>query len=183
MKKVVQAIRELWKVRCVIHLDDLLILHQDQNHLVRSKMELSKINKVVRFALNSTIALGYYSFTASNEEAIATLMEKDVLQPQREKVEKLISFEKEKFEENMELSDDDLDYQKEYKEMFDDEEIEELVKTQEIEQKEKSLKLLKTSQSSNSVKDPMKSSMKDLVKGFLQLINDQKQGNTEVNVK
>jgi hypothetical protein len=27
MKKVIQAIRELWKVRCVIYLDDLLILH------------------------------------------------------------------------------------------------------------------------------------------------------------
>jgi hypothetical protein len=29
-------------------------------------MELSKINKVARFALNSTVALGYYSPTASN---------------------------------------------------------------------------------------------------------------------
>jgi hypothetical protein len=55
-------------------------------------------------------------------------------------------------------------------------------KTQEIEQKKKSLKLLKTSQNSNSVKDPMKSSMKDLVKGVLQAINIQKQGNSEVNV-
>jgi hypothetical protein len=32
------------------------------------------------------------------------------------------------------------------------------------------------------MKDPMKSSMKDLVKGVLQLIDIQKQGNTEVTV-
>jgi hypothetical protein len=134
---------------------------------VRSKTELSKNNKVARFGLNSTIALGYYSSTASNEEAIATLIEKDIIQPQRKKGEKLILFEKEKFEENMEISDDDLDYEKEYKEMFEDEEIEELVKKQEIEQKEKNFKLLKTSQDSSSVQNPMKSSMKDLVKGVI----------------
>jgi hypothetical protein len=120
--------------------------------------------------------LGYYSPTASNEEAIATLIEKDIIQPQREKVKKLILFKKEKFEENMEMSDNDLDYEKEYKE------IEELVKKQQIEQKKKDLKLLKTSQDSSSVQDQMKSSMKDLVKGIIQLINFQKQGNTEVNV-
>jgi hypothetical protein len=34
--------------------------------------------------------LGYYSPIASNEEAIATLIEKDI-EPQKEKVEKLIS--------------------------------------------------------------------------------------------
>jgi hypothetical protein len=78
-------------------------------------MELSKINKVAtRFALNSIIALGYYSVIASNEEAIATLIEKDVKEPQKEKVEKLITFEKEKFEENMETSDD-LEYEKNIK--------------------------------------------------------------------
>jgi hypothetical protein len=137
---------------------------------------------VARLALNSTIALGYYSPTASNEEAIATFMEKDVIQLQREKVEKLILFEKEKFEENMEIFDDDLDYEKEYKEMFEDEETEELVKKEEIERKEKDLKLLKMSQNSSFVKDLMKSSMKDLVKGVLQLINGQKQDNTEATV-
>jgi hypothetical protein len=94
------------------------------------------------FALNSTIALGYYSPTASNEGAIATLIEKEVIQPQREKVEKLILFEKEKFEENLKVLEDDLDYGKEYKEMFEDEEIEELVKKQEIEQK-KRFKIIK----------------------------------------
>jgi hypothetical protein len=41
--------------------------------LVRLKMELSKISKVARFTLNSTIILEYYSPTASSEEAITTL--------------------------------------------------------------------------------------------------------------
>jgi hypothetical protein len=76
------------------------------------------------------------------------------IEPQKEKIEKLIIFEKEKFEENMERSDDDLEYEKEYKEMFKDEEMEELVSKEEIEQKG----LLKTSQNSSSFKDPMKGS-------------------------
>jgi hypothetical protein len=33
MKKAIHAIREIWRVRCVIYLDDLLILHQDPNRL------------------------------------------------------------------------------------------------------------------------------------------------------
>jgi hypothetical protein len=90
-------------------------------------MKVSKINKVARFTLNSTIALGYYSPT-TYEEAIAMLMEKDIIKPQKEKVKKLITFEKEKFEENMEISNDDLEYEKEYKEMFKNEENKELVK-------------------------------------------------------
>jgi siroheme synthase (precorrin-2 oxidase/ferrochelatase) len=94
-------------------------------------MELSKINKVVRFALNSTIVLGYYSSLVSNEETIAALIEKDIIELQKENVEKLLIFEKEKFEENMEISDDDLEYEKEYKEIFKDEEIEEIVRKEE----------------------------------------------------
>jgi hypothetical protein len=69
-----------------------LLKHTAIQKLVRSKMELSKINKVARFALNSTVALGYYSPTASNEETITTLMEKDIMEPQKEKVEKLLTF-------------------------------------------------------------------------------------------
>jgi hypothetical protein len=33
MKKAIHAIREIWRVRCVIYPDDLLILHQDPNRL------------------------------------------------------------------------------------------------------------------------------------------------------
>jgi hypothetical protein len=87
---------EMQKIKIPPFFIEYSLKHASIQKLVRSKMELSKINKVARFASNSTVALGYYSPTASNEEAIAILMEKDVLQPQREKVEKLISFEKEK---------------------------------------------------------------------------------------
>jgi hypothetical protein len=33
IKKAIHAIREIWRVGCVIYLDDLLILHQDPNQL------------------------------------------------------------------------------------------------------------------------------------------------------
>jgi hypothetical protein len=33
MKKATHAIREIWRVRCVIYLDDLLILHQNPHQL------------------------------------------------------------------------------------------------------------------------------------------------------
>jgi hypothetical protein len=55
------------------------------------------------------------------------------------------------------------DEEKEYKEMFKDEEIKELVRKEEIEQK-KDLKILKMSQNTNSIEDPMKTTMKDLAK-------------------
>jgi hypothetical protein len=32
-EKAVQSIREIWRVRCLIYLDDLLILHQGPNQL------------------------------------------------------------------------------------------------------------------------------------------------------
>jgi hypothetical protein len=101
-------------------------------------MSLSKYKRVIREEMQkmnipSTIALGYYSQTASIEEAIVILIEKDI-EPQKEKVEKLITFEKEKFEENIEMTDEDIEYDKE---MFKNEEIEELVRKEEIEQKEK----------------------------------------------
>jgi hypothetical protein len=78
--------------------------------------------------------LGYYSPTASNVEAIAILIEKDIIEPQ-EKVEKLITFEKEKFEENMEISDFDLEYEKKNKEMFKDKEIQKLIKKKKLNKK------------------------------------------------
>jgi hypothetical protein len=41
--------------------------------------------------------------------------------------------------ENMELSDEDLEYEKKYNEMFKDEEIEELVKKRKLNKKKKTL--------------------------------------------
>jgi hypothetical protein len=54
--------------------------------------------------------------------------------------------------------------------MFKNEEIKELVRKEEIEQKEKNFKILKTSQKFSSVKDPMKTSKKDIMKGFYSLL-------------
>jgi hypothetical protein len=107
--------------------------HKIIQKLVRLNMELSKINKVARFMLNSTIALGYYSLTASNEEAIVRLIKKNI-EPQKEKIEKLITFGKKKIEENTEITEENLDYDGEYKE------IKKLLRKEEIEQKEKTLK-------------------------------------------
>jgi hypothetical protein len=33
MKKAIHTIKKIWRVRCVIYLNDLLILHQDPHHL------------------------------------------------------------------------------------------------------------------------------------------------------
>jgi hypothetical protein len=80
-----------------------------------------------------------------------------------------------KFEENTKIIKENLDYDKKYKE------IQKLIRKEEIEQK-KNLKILRTSQKSGSVKNPMKSSLKDLVKGVLPAINVQRQGNVEANI-
>jgi hypothetical protein len=36
MKKAIHAIRKIWKVRCVIYLDNLLVLHQDPHRLIKT---------------------------------------------------------------------------------------------------------------------------------------------------
>jgi hypothetical protein len=63
----------------------------------------------------------------SNEEIIVTLTEKDI-KPQKEKIEKLIIFEKEKYESDTKK----FEYDKKYKEMFKDEEIKKLVSIEEF---------------------------------------------------
>jgi hypothetical protein len=59
------------------------------------------------------------------------------MESQKENIEKLITFEKEKLEENMEMTNENLEYLKEYKEMFKDEEMGKLVRKEETKQKEK----------------------------------------------
>jgi ribosomal protein S18 len=79
---------------------------------------------------------------------MVTLIEKNI-KPQKEKIEKLITFEKGKFEETIEVTQEDLDYDKEYKQML---EMRKLISEK--------FKIV-----------PSKISMKDIVKGVLQLIN------------
>jgi hypothetical protein len=42
MKKCVMAIREIWKIRCVVYLDYLLFLHPDKNHLAKLTLQISQ---------------------------------------------------------------------------------------------------------------------------------------------
>jgi hypothetical protein len=80
------------------------------NNIIKNKKVIRE--KRQKMNICSTIALRYYSQTASIEEASVILIEKD-MKPQKEKVEKLITFEKERFEENIEVTDEDLEYDKE----------------------------------------------------------------------
>jgi hypothetical protein len=43
MKKAMQVIREIWKVRCVIYFDNLFKLHQDQNYPKRVTLLLQHL--------------------------------------------------------------------------------------------------------------------------------------------
>jgi hypothetical protein len=66
----------------------------------------------------------------------------------------------------MEVTKEDFDNDKEYKEIFENKKIKELIRKEKIKQKKKTL---------------IKNSLKDLVKKVLHIINVQKQGNMEAN--
>jgi hypothetical protein len=42
MKKCVMAIREIWRIRCVVYLDDLL-LHPDKNYLAKLAPQITQL--------------------------------------------------------------------------------------------------------------------------------------------
>jgi hypothetical protein len=42
MKKCVMAIREIWRIRCVVYLDDLVFLHPDKNHLAKLAPQITQ---------------------------------------------------------------------------------------------------------------------------------------------
>jgi hypothetical protein len=42
MKKCVMAIQEIWKIRCVVYLDDLVLLHPDKNHLEKLAPQITQ---------------------------------------------------------------------------------------------------------------------------------------------
>jgi CRISPR/Cas system CMR subunit Cmr4 (Cas7 group RAMP superfamily) len=87
------------------------------------KMELPKINKSTRLAMNSTVALTHYSLLAANNNTVCALITKDQ-RNQKEKVNKLLSLERKKFEEKIQLSEEE-EYQNKYNKLFGkDQEIE-----------------------------------------------------------
>jgi hypothetical protein len=72
--------------------------HAAIKKLVRLGMELPKINKSPKLTMNSSVTLSYYSLLAANNNAVYMLITKDQ-DKQKEEVNKLLSLEKEKFEE------------------------------------------------------------------------------------
>jgi hypothetical protein len=42
MKKCVMAIREIWKIRCVVYLDNLVLLHSNKNHLEKLAPQITQ---------------------------------------------------------------------------------------------------------------------------------------------
>jgi hypothetical protein len=79
-----------------------LLKHVDIKLLIKSKIQLNKINKVARLVTNSTVDLSYYSPLAANTNAIYILLKKNP-KNQKEEVKRLLIFEKEKFEEEIQL--------------------------------------------------------------------------------
>jgi hypothetical protein len=101
--------------------------HAAIEKLVCLKMELPKINKSVRLAMNSTVALTHYSPLATSNNTVCALITKDEGN-QKEEVNKLLVLEKDKFEEEIQLSDEKKEYQDEYNKLFvEDQEIESIV--------------------------------------------------------
>jgi hypothetical protein len=52
MKKVVKAIRRAWNVKAVVYLDDLLLLHQDPDHLRRIQGEITRFLQWLGWTVN-----------------------------------------------------------------------------------------------------------------------------------
>lgn len=52
MKKIVKHIGEVWNIRCVIYLDDLLLLHEDKNYIKQICGEISKYLSYMGWTIN-----------------------------------------------------------------------------------------------------------------------------------
>jgi hypothetical protein len=53
MRKVIHSIRDIWNVRAVIYLDDLLLLHQDKNYLEQIVGEISQYLSYLGWSVNT----------------------------------------------------------------------------------------------------------------------------------
>jgi hypothetical protein len=52
MKKAIHAIREIWRVRSVIYLDNLLILHQDPHQLKEITPQITQFLQHLGWTVN-----------------------------------------------------------------------------------------------------------------------------------
>jgi hypothetical protein len=140
--------------------------------------------------MNSFVALSHYSPLAANENAICILISKDQTE-QKEEVNVFVSLEKEKFEEESPMSENEKEYQIEYNKIFgEDQEIEDIVqqqgkdikkvKVKEISQKgdESDNKKDNTPNEMSSI-DPMRQSQKMILINTFNTISSDHKGNTE----
>jgi hypothetical protein len=163
--------------------------HTATEKLVRSGMEIPKINKSARLAMNSSVALSHYSPLAANNNAVCILISNQI--EQKEEVNVLVSLEKEKFEEESPMSENEKEYQIEYNKIFgDDQEIEDIVqqegkdikkiKVKEVSQKGDEPKEQKNDiQQGNLSIDPMKQSQKMILINTFNAISSDHMGNTK----
>jgi hypothetical protein len=158
--------------------------------LVCSGMELPKINKSARLAMNSSVALSHYSPLAANNNVVCILISKDQIE-QKEEVNILILLEKEKFEEESPMSENEKEYQIEYNKIFgDDQEIEDIIQQQEkdikkVKVKEISQKGDEPKEQKNNIQqgnlfiDPMRQSQKMILINTFNAISSDHKGNTK----
>jgi hypothetical protein len=164
--------------------------HTAIEKLVCSGMELPKINKSARLAMNSSVALSHYSPLTANNNAVCILVSKDQTE-QKEEINVLSSLEKEKFIEDSPISEKEKEYQIEYNKIFgDDQEIEDIVQQQEKEVKMVNVKEIsqqgdEPEDSKNDVQqenlsiDPMRQSQKMSIINTFNSISSDNKGNTE----
>jgi hypothetical protein len=93
--------------------------HAVINKLFNLKLELTQVNKVARYVLNSTIALAHYNPTSTNEKPLQLLISTSLIEEEPIQLEKNPIYE----EPSMTQEEDD------YKILFgDDQEMEKIVK-------------------------------------------------------
>jgi hypothetical protein len=185
--------KEMQKMGITTFFTAYSLKHAAIEKLVRLGMDLPKINKSARLAMNSSVALSSYSPLALNNNAASLLLTKDQNE-QKVEINNLLSLEKEKFEEKSTLNKEEEEYQNEYNRLFGpDQEIENIVqqdekdskkvKVKEISRKEdKSDNKKDNTQNEISPIDPMRQSQKMSIINTFNSISSDLQGNTEALV-
>jgi hypothetical protein len=115
--KTTMKYKEMQKIRIPAFFKAYSLKHVAIEKLVCLKMELPKINRSARLAMNSTVALTHYSPFAASNNSVCALITKDEIN-QKEEVNKLLILEKEKFEKNTLLSEEEKENQDKYNKLF-----------------------------------------------------------------
>jgi hypothetical protein len=185
--------KEMQKMGIPTFFTSYSLKHAAIEKLVHLGMPFPKINKSARLAMNSSVALSYYSSLASNNNAVCLLLTKDQ-DEQKMEVNNLLLLEKEKFEEKSLLNKEE-EYKNEYNRLFgDDQEIEDIVQQKEKDSKKVKIEEIsqKEDKSSNNNKDnnqketlsidPMRQSQKMAIINKFNSISSDLHRNTEAMV-